>query len=377
MQPDSFATPNTLDELTRDACGLLEAMLRIPALSRQEGPRADFLATALLERGLSPERHGHNLILRLHGSGSENVETLPCVWLVSHLDTVPPSGSWVSDPYTGVFEEGRLTGLGSNDAGASLISMLAVFRLFHDALKTQAVTLPFQLIWIAAAEEEVSGAGGIESLLGILPEADLVLVGEPTGMKAAVAEKGLLVMDGVVKGKAGHAAHGQGDNAIYNALGDLEWFRTYRLPLESEFLGQTRMNVTVLQAGQSHNAVPAECRYTVDVRLTDRYSHQDVLDVVREHVRAEITARSTRLKPSVTPPDHPVQAALDQLGIERYGSPTLSDQALIPYPSLKMGPGDSTRSHAAQEFILESEIRDAIPLYTRLLLETWRPDDPR
>lgn len=346
-----------------DSLDLLPRMLHIPALSRQEGDRADFLQRELRARGLKPERIGHNLILK-----HERDPAWPWVWLVSHHDTVPPAAGWSVDPHGGTFVDGKLTALGSNDAGGPLLALLAAFRTLADPAEAP---LRANLAWIAAAEEEVTGTGGLRSVLPHLPPAALALVGEPTEMHAAVAEKGLLVLDGVVRGRAGHAARSEGENAIYNALADVQWFREHRFERISPHLGPVHMNLTVLHAGDKHNAVPDECRYTVDIRLTDVYTHEEILQAVREAVRADITPRSLHLRPSATPADHPVRGALCALAVPEYGSPTLSDMSQIPYPAVKIGPGDSARSHTADEYLLASELEQAVPLYCELLTRTY------
>ena len=368
LEPDSL-----LERHTADSMDLLERMLRIPALSRQENARADFLEAELAARGLAPERIGQNLILR-----SEANPAWPWVWLVSHIDTVPPAAGWSVDPHAGSFQDGKLTALGANDAGGPLMAMLAAYRALTanppvTGASPPAPPLRANLLWIAAAEEEVTGQGGVRSLISHLPPANLALVGEPTSLHAAVAEKGLLVIDGLVRGKAGHAARSEGQNAIYNALPDIQWFREYRFPDVSPHLGPMHMNLTVLHAGDKHNAVPDECRYTVDIRLTDTYTHEQVLQTVRAHVRADITPRSTHLRPSATPAGHPVRRTLRELSIPEYGSPTLSDMSQIPYPAVKLGPGDSARSHTADEYILAAELAAAARLYADLLTRTYPP----
>lgn len=344
----------------RESLDNLATLLRIPAFSGQEQQKADLFESLLREQGFSPERYGNNVVLR-----HEVATGQPWVWLLSHLDTVKPASSWNGDPFQAHWKNRRLCALGSNDAGASLLSLLEAYR------HMTGVNTSANWIFIAAAEEENSGPGGITSLLPVLPPADLVLVGEPTGMKAAVAEKGLLVLDGVVSGKAGHAARNEGENAVYKALDDICWFRDYRFPRVSPYLGEIHMNLTVMHAGEKHNTVPDVCRYTVDIRVTDAYIHEEILEEVKQHVVADIRPRSMRLRPSATPADHRVLEALKNLDIPVYGSPTLSDQALLPYASLKIGPGDSARSHTADEFIDETEIREGIETYIALLLNTY------
>ncbi len=348
-----------IESYTQESLELLAQLLKIPALSGQESAKADALAQWLEERGYAVQRVGNNLVL------SHNPEAEMKVLLHSHIDTVKPAETWTQYPYLSEWKEAKLTALGSNDAGASVVSMLATFRYL------KAINWSHGLYWVAGAEEENSGAGGLSALLAHLPEFDLAIAGEPTSLKAAVAEKGLLVLDGEVKGIAGHAAREEGVNAIYEALADIEFFRSYHFEKVSPFLGPVKMNLTVIQSGEKHNSIPDSLRYTVDVRLNEMYTHEEVLDIAQAHCKAKLSLRSNRLKPSATPQNHPVRNALKVLGIEEYGSPTLSDQALMPWPSLKMGPGDSARSHTADEYILESEIREGVRLYIELLLNTY------
>ncbi|MHB1277205.1 MAG: M20/M25/M40 family metallo-hydrolase [Bacteroidia bacterium] len=349
------------ESYSNEALELLEELLEIPAFSGEESTKADVLERKLQSWGYAPERNGNNLWMT-----GEWIPNAPVIWLHSHIDTVRPAQGWTVPPFGGKFSNGKLVALGSNDAGASVVAQLAAFRY----LKEQS-QLAVNLVWIAGAEEENSGPGGVISLLDLLPPADLVLVGEPTSNKAAVAEKGLLVIDVEVHGKSGHAAREEGINALYLALDDLIWLRDFQFDKVSEFLGPVRMNATVCASGKQHNTVPDLCTYTVDIRLNDRYSHEEILEIISAHVRGTIQARSTRLKPSATPKEHPVWQAIHALDLMPYGSPTLSDQALIPYPSLKIGPGDSARSHTANEFIHTQEIKEGIQVYVELLLKTY------
>ncbi|TNE82156.1 MAG: M20/M25/M40 family metallo-hydrolase [Bacteroidetes bacterium] len=350
---------SSIETYTEESLELLAQLLKIPALSGQEAAKADALEAWLQERQYEVQRFGNNLVM----SHNPNVELK--VLLHSHIDTVKPASSWTQDPYAASWENGKLTALGSNDAGASVISMLAAFRYL------KSINWPYGLYWVAGAEEENSGSGGLSALLPHLPEFSLAIAGEPTSLKAAVAEKGLMVIDGEVKGVAGHAAREEGVNAIYEALADIEFFRDYRFEKDSEFLGPVKMNLTVAQAGEKHNSIPDSFRYTVDVRLNEMYTHEEVLEIVQSHCKGQLSMRSNRLKPSATPVNHPVRTALRNMAIEQYGSPTLSDQALMPWPSLKMGPGDSARSHTADEFILDSEIKEAVQTYIQLLQNTY------
>ncbi|MBI1222386.1 MAG: M20/M25/M40 family metallo-hydrolase [Bacteroidetes bacterium] len=346
---------NTIQE----SLELLEALLCVQAYSGEEQDKADLLMKTLQSWGYTPKRQGNNVWLEHH---PEN--TSKTLWFHSHIDTVKPAEGWISNPFGGQWNKKKLTALGSNDAGASVVSMLAAFRILVQE------EVPLNLIWVAGAEEENSGKGGVDSMLASLPEADLVLVGEPTGMQAAVAERGLIVIDGVVKGIAGHAARNEGINAIYEALEDIRFFQNYRFEKVSDTLGPVSMNLTVIEAGEKHNSVPDACRYTVDIRLNEHYTHHEVLEELQSHCKGTLKVRSERLKASGTPTNHAVFKVLDKMGISSYGSPTLSDWSLIPYPAVKIGPGDSARSHTAEEYILQNEIEDAVPLYVELI-KTW------
>ena len=338
---------------------LLRRMIATPSVSREEERTADLLAEFLTSRGVDPVHRSHNNVWARNRWFDP---AKPTILLNSHHDTVKPNSAYTRDPFAPDIEAGKLYGLGSNDAGASVVSLIAAFLHFYEA-----EGLRYNLCLALTAEEEVSGRNGIESILPELGELSFAIVGEPTGMELAIAERGLMVLDCVAHGKAGHAARNEGDNAIYRAMQDIEWFRTYRFPQESQLFGNVKMSVTVINAGTQHNVVPAECRYTVDVRVTDRYTNEEVLEIVRSHVASDVTPRSTRLKPSYIDPSHPIVAAGLALGRHTYGSPTTSDQTLLSIPSLKMGPGDSARSHSADEFVYVSEIEAGIDQYIAML----------
>jgi acetylornithine deacetylase len=274
---------------------------------------------------------------------------------------VKPATGWIRNPFSPEEEDGKLFGLGSNDAGASLVSLFCSFLWLIQ--KEQ----PNNFIFLASCEEEISGKNGIASVLPELPVIDFALVGEPTGMQPAIAERGLMVLDGIVKGQAGHAARDEGDNAIYKAIPVIQWFKDTQFPLKSELLGAVKMTVTLVNAGMQHNVIPDECRFTVDVRSNERYTNLALFDWIAAHCGCEIAARSFRLNSSGISIKHPFVQRAILLGLQPFGSPTTSDQAQIPFPSLKMGPGQSSRSHTADEYILQSEIREAIDLYIRLL----------
>jgi acetylornithine deacetylase len=281
--------------------------------------------------------------------------------LCAHIDTVKPVSTWTRDPFTPVVEDGRLYGLGANDCGGGLVSLLAVYRLLRG------LSLKYNLVYLASCEEEVSGEGGFRLALPELPPIDVAIVGEPTGMQPAIAEKGLMVIDGTAYGKSGHAARNEGVNAIYEALDDLVWLRDYRFKKESPLLGPTKMTVTVLNSGTQHNVIPDECHFVIDVRTNEYYQNEFLFAFLQKHVKSELKARSFRLSSSHIPMEHPLVQRCVEIGMTPFGSPTLSDQALMPFLSLKLGPGESSRSHTADEFICLSEIENAIQTYVQLL----------
>jgi acetylornithine deacetylase len=346
------------EKLVAESIELLKQLIAIPSISKEEHGTADAIAIFLESKGVLSNRLGNNV----WAVNKYFDDTKPTILLNSHHDTVKPNSGYARNPFTADVVDGKLYGLGSNDAGGSLVSLIAVFLNYFGQKD-----LPFNLVLAATAEEEISGAGGIESIFASLPTINFAIVGEPTLMQMAIAEKGLLVLDCVARGKHGHAAREEGDNAIYKALKDIEWFRTYKFPRVSSLLGEMKMSVTVIHAGQQHNVVPAECKFTVDVRVTDAYSLEETLEIIRSNVACEVTPRSLRIRPSFIDLDHPLVNAAKNLGINIYGSPTTSDQALIQAPSVKIGPGDSARSHTADEFIFVDEIKVGIETYIRLL----------
>lgn len=341
-----------------DTLQLLMQMLAIPSVSRDESAKANFLDNYFQEQlGMSVQRVGNNLYVYAQQYDANK----PTVLLNSHIDTVKPRDSWTKDPFAAIQEQGRIYGLGSNDAHASVVSLTAAF----DYLRT--TEQAYNLILGISCEEEVSGKNGVELLLQQLPAINLAIVGEPTGLEMAVAEKGLMVVDCVAHGKAGHAARNEGVNALYKALDDIAWCRNYAFEKKSATLGEVKLTVTMIEAGSQHNVVPDTCKFTADIRLTECYSHQEVLDIMRAHMQADIQARSMRLKPSGIEMNHPV--VQKHLSMKRgvFGSSTMSDQALMSFPSVKVGPGDSARSHSADEYICISEIEEAIAYYIALL----------
>ena len=346
-----------IEALTQEAIGLLGQMVSLPSVSREEKEVADLLERRMGEHGTTLHRKGNNLWC----ISPYYCESRPTLLLNAHIDTVKPAASWTRAPFSPIREGERLYGLGTNDDGASVVSLWQAFRILSG--KKQ----PYNLIFLASCEEEVSGKNGIESVLPLLPHIDVALVGEPTGMQPAIAEKGLMVLDVTARGKSGHAARNEGINAIYKAMKDMEWFRDYRFPKTSPLLGDVKMSVTIVHAGTQHNVVPDQCVFTVDVRSNENYSNEEIYQTVCAHTESEVKARSFRLNSSRIDEGHPLVARAKALGRTPFGSPTLSDQALMHFPSLKMGPGDSSRSHTADEYITVPEIREAIGFYIKLL----------
>lgn len=345
-------------ELYQIAIDLLKQLISISSLSKEEMNTADLLEKFFQERDIKTNRLGNNVWVKNLNFDVQK----PTILLNSHHDTVKPNAGYTRNPLSPDVEEGKLYGLGSNDAGASLVGLIATFIHFNEH-----TDLKYNLILAATAEEEISGKGGIESLISDFGAIDFAIVGEPTLMDLAVAEKGLMVLDCAAKGISGHAARNEGENAIYKALKDIDWFRTFQFPNVSSALGEVKMTVTVINGGKQHNVVPDECHFVVDVRSTDAYTNPDILAIIKSNVASEVVARSTRLNPSSIPLDHPIVKSGLALGRKTYGSPTMSDQALIPYPSVKIGIGDSARSHTADEFVYTDEIKAGIELYIQLL----------
>jgi acetylornithine deacetylase len=344
--------------LYQQAVSLLQQLIAIPSFSREEGRTADLIEQFLKKQGIATHRKLNNIWMwNKHFDASK-----PTILLNSHHDTVKPNAGYTRDPFDAKIEDGKLYGLGSNDAGGCLVSLISVFLYFYEQ-----DNLKYNFCLATTAEEEISGANGLELIIPELGKLDFGIVGEPTQMQLAIAEKGLMVLDCVTHGKAGHAAREEGENAIYKALPDIEWFRTFRFPKESEVFGPVKMSVTVINAGSQHNVVPASCTFVVDVRVTDAYRNEEVLEIIRLHVDCDVTPRSIRLKPSKIDRNHPIVQSGIALGRTTYGSPTTSDQSLLDIPSLKVGPGDSARSHTADEFVYVDEIREGIELYIKML----------
>ena len=344
-------------DYTNEAVELLKQLISTPSVSREETDAANILTDFIEKCGLPCERIGNNLLVR-----EELDEEKPTVLLCAHIDTVKPVSTWTRDPFTPTVEGDRLYGLGSNDCGGGLVSMLQAYR----CLRGRATK--YNLVYLASCEEEVSGQNGFSLALPHLPKIDVAIVGEPTGMQPAIAEKGLMVIDGIAHGKSGHAARNEGVNAIYEALDDLVWLRDHQFRKKSLLLGQTKMTVTVLNSGTQHNVVPDECRFIIDVRPNEFYQNEYLFNFLQKHMKkCELKARSFRLSSSHIPVGHPLVQRCIKMGMVPFGSPTLSDQALMPFPSFKLGPGDSARSHSADEYICISEIANAIETYVSLL----------
>ena len=345
------------EEYVSDAVELLKKLIATPSVSRNEKDAADIMEQTIRSYGFEPQREANNIwIIDPHYD-----ESRPTLLLNAHIDTVKPVASWTRDPFSPDVEDSVLYGLGSNDCGGGLCSLLQIFRMLTE--KPQ----HYNLIYLASAEEEVSGKDGITRALPLLPHIDLAIVGEPTGMNPAVAEKGLMVLDVIAHGKSGHAARNEGVNAIYEALDDMRWIRDYKFEKVSEFLGPTKMTLTVVNAGTQHNVIPDKCTMLVDIRTNEFYDNEEVFEFIRQHLKSEVKAHSFRLKSSRIDPEHPLIKKCVAMGMKPFGSPTLSDQALMHFPSFKLGPGESSRSHSANEFIRISEIRDAITKYETLL----------
>lgn len=347
-----------MEQYFYEAIDTLKGMISRPSFSREEAAVADYLEALWRKAGRAVRRKGNNLWI----VSPEFDLNKPTILLNSHIDTVKPVSGWTKDPFTPEEnEDDQLFGLGSNDAGASVVSLYAAFAYLTQ--KKQ----PYNLLFLASAEEEISGKNGVEAALKELPPIAFAIVGEPTGLQPAVAEKGLMVLDCVAKGQAGHAARNEGINAITLAMKDIEWFHSYQFPEKSDFLGPVKMSVTMIHAGSQHNVVPDRCEFTVDIRTNEFYSNEALFELIKEQVGCEIKARSFRLNSTRTDLNHPFVQRAILLGKEPFGSPTLSDQALMHFPSVKIGPGQSSRSHTADEFIRTLEIREAIDTYVRLL----------
>ena len=347
-----------MNQLAEEASSLLQKIIRTPSFSGAESETADLIQEYLEGKSIATNRHLNNVWTKnMHFDEQKNT-----ILLNSHHDTVKPHAGYTREPFDPKIEDGKLFGLGSNDAGGPLTSLMATFVHFYEQKN-----LNYNLVFAATAEEEISGTNGISSILDYLPDIDCAIVGEPTQMQMATAEKGLMVLDCLARGQSGHAARDEGENAIYIAAGDIEWIQFYQFENKSEKLGPIKMTPSIINGGSKHNVVPDRCSFTVDVRTTDAYTNQETLAIIQNHLISEVSARSTRLQPSFIPANHPIVKAGNKLGLESFGSPTLSDQALLSVPSLKLGPGNSARSHTADEFIYLHEIGEGIKTYIQLL----------
>ncbi len=344
--------------LKQDAIQLLKLLIACPSFSKEEDKTASILADFFQKQGIATQRKGNNIWAR----NRHWDEQKPTILLNSHHDTVQPVSGWTKNPFEPVVENGKLYGLGSNDAGGSLVALIASFLDFYNKQG-----LPFNLILAVTAEEEISGKNGIASILESLGKIAVGIIGEPTQMRMAVAEKGLMVVDAVAKGVAGHAARDEGVNAIYRALQDIEWIQNYSFEKQSKLLGEVKLTVTQIEAGRQHNVVPDSCHFVIDVRTNEAYSNREVFEVLQENCKADLKARSFRLNSSKIELTHPLVQRGLSLGLDYFGSPTLSDQALLPFPTLKIGCGKSARSHTADEFIQLSEIEAGMEIYIKLL----------
>lgn len=354
-------------KLYTDALELLKKLISTPSFSKEEDSTASILQAFFQDRNII----AHRLLNNVWSVNRHFHPGKPTILLNSHHDTVKPNPQYTKDPFNPIIKDEKLYGLGSNDAGGCLVSLIAAFNHFYHK-----EDLHYNLALAATAEEEISGPYGIEAILSDesfinhlgSPGIEFAIVGEPTLMNLAIAEKGLLVLDCVAHGKAGHAAREEGENAIYNAMKDIEWFRTYKFEKVSEWLGPVKMSVTIIQTeNKAHNMVPSQCSFTVDIRVTDEYTHEEVLEVVKKHIQSEVRPRSMRMRATRIDKDHAIVNAGIKLGKTCYGSPTSSDKALMPFPTLKCGPGDSARSHTADEFIYLAEIENGIEDYIKMI----------
>jgi len=346
-------------KLYDDAVGLLKQLISTPSFSKEENDTADIIVKFFEDRDVTCSRVGNNI----YAKNKYYDVNRPSILLNSHHDTVQPNKGYTMDPFTPIIKDEKLFGLGSNDAGGCLVSLIATFLNYYDKENVN-----HNVVFAASAEEEISGVNGIELVLPYLGNIDFGIVGEPTKLEMAVAERGLMVIDCIAPGRAGHAARKEGENALYNAVDDINWIRNYKFDKVSDLLGESRLTVTVIETeNKQHNVVPSTCKYVIDVRVNELYTFEEILDALKQNLKSQFKPRTTRMKSTSIKLDHPLVKAGIGLGKGYYGSPTTSDKALMPFPTLKMGPGDSARSHTADEFIYLSEIEDGIKTYIKMV----------
>jgi len=347
------------ERLITNAIALLKKLIEAPSFSSEEDKTASLIEYWFRRNNISHKRTVNNV----WATNKYFDDTKPTLLLNSHHDTVKPNNGYTKDPFKAIVENGKLYGLGSNDAGGCLVSLIAAFTHFYNERN-----LKYNLVLVASAEEESSGEHGLISMLSVIPKIDVAIIGEPTLMNLAIAEKGLVVFDAIVKGTPSHAAHPNNDNAIYKVIDVLKWFKDFQFKKSSKALGDVKMTVTQINAGTQHNAVPSDVKLVIDVRVNDAYTNEEISELLVNNAPCDsIIPRSLRLNSSSIPIDHELVEAGIAIGRTTYGSPTLSDQAVLSCPSLKLGPGDSTRSHSADEFIYISEIEEGIKIYIELL----------
>ena len=350
---------HSTDILYEKAVVLLKQLISTPSFSKEENDTAELITRFLQENGIAYKRVGNNV----YAKNAHYDESKPSVLLNSHHDTVRPNKGYTMDPFTPVEKDGKLFGLGSNDAGGCLVSLMATFLYYYNQ-----ADINHNVVFAASAEEEISGVNGIELVLPYLGNIDFGIVGEPTKMEMAVAERGLMVIDCIAAGRSGHAARKEGENALYKAIDDINWIRNYRFDKVSDLLGESRMTVTIIETeNKQHNVVPSQCKYVIDVRVNELYTFDEILEALKLNLKSQYKPRTTRMKSTSIPLDHPLVKAGISMGKSYYGSPTTSDKALMPFAALKMGPGDSARSHTPDEFIYLDEIKDGISTYIKLL----------
>ena len=349
----------TTNELYSEAVGLLKELISTPSFSKEENDTAEILMAFFTKHQIQFSRVGNNI----YAKNKHYDVNKPSILLNSHHDTVKPNKGYTIDPFTPSVKDGKLFGLGSNDAGGCLVSLIATFLHFYNDENTK-----YNVVFAASAEEEISGVNGIELVLPYLGNINFGIVGEPTQLEMAVAERGLMVIDCVAPGRAGHAARKEGENALYNAMDDINWIRNYHFAKVSDLLGESRLTVTIIETeNKQHNVIPAQCKFVIDVRVNELYTFEEILDALKVNLKSSFKPRTTRMKSTSIALDHPLVKAGMSLGKGYYGSPTTSDKALMPFPTLKMGPGDSARSHTADEFIFLDEIKDGIETYIKVV----------